>query len=345
MIDYPSRWAPRMARDTRAAQAARFLSVVATRAAAVLGALACGTALAQGYPSKPVRWVVPFAAGGPVDVISRAIAANVSTNIGQPVVIEIRASSGGITGAEAVARSPADGYTIMSHASLAPQKFLYKSLPYDLQKDFAPVTLIAKAPMGLFVADAVPARNLKDFIAYLKANPGKLAYASSGLGQPFHLAFEMFKQRTGTEVLHVPYKGAAQVIPELMAGRVQTLFFNAVEQLVTQAKAGRIRALAVTGDRRLADLPDVPTFDEAGIRDFDPTGYVAVSAPAATPRDIVERLNREIVRGAGTSDVAKIYERLNMRVTTTTPEQMAQLIRDDLERWGPLIKSLGVSLD
>ena len=332
------------------------------RLAAAVALLFCGGAFAQAppgfpqiqqnfpqaprsFPVKPIRWVVPFAAGGPIDVCSRSIAQGMSANIGLPVVIEIRASSGGITGVEAVAKSAPDGYTIVSHGSLVPQKFMYKSLPYDQQRDLSPITLIARSEMALFVHASVPARNLREFVDHLKANPGKLAYASSGVGQPFHLAYEMFKQRTGTEVLHIPYKGSAQIIPELLSARVQTLYFNAVEQLVVQVRAGKLRALAVTGTQRLADLPDVPTFDEAGMRDFDPTGYVAVSAPAGTPKDIVERLNREIVKAAAAPDVAKIYERLNMRVVTTSPERMAQMIRDDTEKWGPLIKSLGISLD
>jgi tripartite-type tricarboxylate transporter receptor subunit TctC len=317
----------------------------------LLAALLCqgGFAFAQAasshYPSKPIRWVVPFAAGGPIDVISRSLAQNVSVAVGQPVVTEIRASSAGITGAESVAKAAPDGYTMMSHGSLVPQKFLYKSLPYDLQRDFAPITLIAKAPMVLYVHESVPSKTLNEFVGHLKSQPGKLAYASSGMGQPFHLAFEMFRQRTGTDVLHVPYTGSAQIIPEFLSGRVQTIFFNGVEQLTSQVKAGKLRALAVTGDRRLASLPDVPTFDEAGMRDFDPTGYVATSAPAATPKEIIDRLNREIVRASNGAEVQRTYDRLTMRVVTTTPEQMAQLIREDLEKWGPLIKSLNISLD
>ena len=313
---------------------------------AVLLAVVAIEVAAQSYPVKPVRWVIPFAAGGPLDVLSRSIAQPVAANLGQPVVVENRASAAGIAGAEAVAKAPPDGYTLLTHGSMVPQRFLYRSLPYDLQKDFAPITLIAKAPMVLYAGEAVPAKNLKEFVDYAKSQPGKMAYASSGLGQPFHLAMEMFKQRTGADILHVPYKGAAQMIPEVLAGRIQTLFFNAVEQLTAPVKAGKLTAIAVTGDGRLAVLPDTPTFDEAGMRDFDPTGWVGVSATGGTPRVVVDRLNREILAAVGGSaDVIKMYERLVMRPLTTTPDQLVQIIRQDMERWGPLIKGLGISLD
>lgn len=303
-------------------------------------------AQAQGYPAKPLRWIIPFAAGGPLDVISRSIATPLAANLGQPVVVENRAAAAGIAGAEVVAKAAPDGYTLLTTGSMVPQRFLYKSLPYDLLRDFAPVTLIGRAPMVLYAGESVPAKDLKEFIAYAKGNPGKMAYASSGLGQPFHLAMEMFKSRTGTDLLHVPYKGAAQVIPEFIARRVQAIFFNAVEQLTGQVKAGRLKAVAVTGERRLGVLPDTPTFEQAGMRDFDPTGYVAVYTTGGTPRDVVERLNREIVRVVSTSaEVRGMYERQVMNPVTNTPEQFAQSIRNDIERWAPLIKGLGVTLD
>lgn len=305
-----------------------------------------GEAAAQGYPTKPLRWIIPFAAGGPLDVISRTIAAPLAANLGQPVVVENRAAAAGIAGAEVVAKAVPDGYTLLTNGSMVPQRFLYKTLPYDLLRDFAPITLIGKAPMVLYAGEGVPVRDLKEFIAYARANPGKMAYASSGLGQPFHLAMEMFKNRTGTDLLHVPYKGAAQVIPEFIAGRVQAIFFNAVEQLTGPVRASKLKGIAVTGERRVSVLPDTPTFDQAGMRDFEPTGYVAMYTTGGAPKEIVDRLNREIVRVMNTSpEVQKMYERQVMNPVTNTPEQFAQLLRDDIERWGPLIKSLGVTLD
>ncbi|MFM9970872.1 MAG: Bug family tripartite tricarboxylate transporter substrate binding protein [Burkholderiales bacterium] len=314
--------------------------------ALALATTSMGEAAAQAYPTKPLRWIIPFAAGGPLDVISRTIAAPLATNLGQPVVVENRAAAAGIAGAEVVAKAAPDGYTLLTNGSMVPQRFLYKTLPYDLLRDFAPITLIGKAPMVLYAGEGVPARDLKEFIAYAKANPGKMAYASSGLGQPFHLAMEMFKSRTSTDLLHVPYKGAAQVIPEFIAGRVQAIFFNAVEQLTGPVRAGKLKGIAVTGERRVGVLPDTPTFDQAGMREFEPTGYVAVYTTGGSPKEIVDRLNREIVRVVMSApDVQKIYERQVMNPVTNTPEQFAQSLRDDIERWGPLIKNLGVTLD
>jgi tripartite-type tricarboxylate transporter receptor subunit TctC len=300
---------------------------------------------AQTWPNKPLKWVVPVAAGGPIDVLTRAIAQPVSASLGQPVVVEVRASVSGTTGAESVAKAASDGYTLLSHANMVPQRFLYRSLPYDYTRDFTHITLFARSAMMLYVHESVPAKNLAELLALLKAQPGKLAYGSSGVGQPFHLAMEMLKQRTGTDVLHVPYKGIAQVIPDFLAGRVQLIFFNPVEQLLSQVKTGKLRALAITGDKRLPDMPGVATFEELGVRDFDPAGYVAVSTTAGVPRDVVDRLNREVVRAVALPEVARVYDRFNMIPGTTTPEQFEQIIRADLERWGPLIRGLGITLE
>jgi tripartite-type tricarboxylate transporter receptor subunit TctC len=304
-----------------------------------------GAASAQGWPNKPLKWVVPVAAGGPIDVLTRAIAQPVSASLGQPIVAEVRASVSGSVGAEAVAKAAPDGYTLLSHANLVPHRFLYRNLPYDYQRDFAHITLFARSAMLLYVHESVPAKSLGELLALLKSQPGKFAYGSSGVGQPFHLAMEMLKQRTGTDALHVPYKGIAQVIPDFLSGRVQMIFFNPVEQLLAQVKAGKLRALAITGERRLADLPEVPTFGELGVRDFDPTGYVAVSTTAGTPRDVVDRLNREVVRAVALPEVIKVYERFNMMPYTVSPDRFAQIIQSDIERWGPLIKGLGITLE
>jgi tripartite-type tricarboxylate transporter receptor subunit TctC len=315
----------------------------------LLACIAClpvGTALAQTYPAKPLKWIIPFAAGGPMDVLSRAIAPPLSASLGQPVVLEIRPSTSGIVGIDAAAKSPPDGYTLLTHGlSVIPQKFLYKSLPYDLQKDLAPITQLSRSSMVLFVHESVPARTLAELVAHSKANPGKLAYGSSGVGQGFHLAMEMLKMRTGLDMLHVPYKGSAQTMPELIAGRVQAMFFTAVEQLVAQTRTGKLRAIAIAGDERLATLPGVPTLDEVGIRNFDTAGGIVVSAPGGTPKPIVDRLNRDIVRIAATPEMGALFARLNMQRHTTTPEQLAGIIRDNLDHWGPVIRKLGITLD
>ena len=307
--------------------------------------LASSSVFAQAYPANPLRWIVPVTAGGPVDLVTRAIAQPLSTALGQPVIVEVRASASSITGVVAVALSAPDGYTILSHSNLVPHKFLYKSPPFDYQRDFTPITLVARSPVMLFVHETVPIRNLGELVAYARARPGKLAYGSSGFGQPFHLVMEDFKQRTGTDILHVPYKGGTQVIPDLVSGRVQMTFFNLAEQLVVQVRAGKMRALGTFGGKRLAEFPDVPTFEELGLRDFDPMNYTAVSAPAATPREIVERLNRDIVRVVEMPEVVRTYARLNLTPATTTTAEMAKMIASEIQNRGPMLKGFGVTLD
>jgi tripartite-type tricarboxylate transporter receptor subunit TctC len=306
---------------------------------------ASSAAYAQAWPASPVRWIVPVTAGGPVDLVTRIVAQPLSASLGQPVVVEVRASASSIVGVLAVAQSAPDGYTILSHSNLVPHRFMYKSPPFDYQRDFAPITLLARSPVLLFVHESVPARTLAELVAHLKSQPGKLAYGSSGFGQPFHLAMEDFKRRTGTDILHVPYKGGAQVIPDLVSGRVQMTLFNLAEQLLAQVRAGKLRAVFTTSAKRMADLPDVPTLEEVGMRDFDPFSYTAVSAPAATPRDIVERLNREIVRAIALPEVVRGYAKLNLYPATTTTGEMARMIANDIESRGPMLKGLGITLD
>jgi tripartite-type tricarboxylate transporter receptor subunit TctC len=318
-----------------------------TRALVCIGMLAAGgLAFGQSYPSKPIRWIVPFAAGGPMDVLSRAISKPLSEALGQPVLLEIRPSTSGIVGVEIATKSAPDGHTILTHGmSLVPQKFLYRSLPYDVARDLAPITLIATSHMVLFTHESVPARTLNEFVEYVKANPGRIAYGSSGVGQGFHLAMEMLKMRTGMDILHVPYKGSAQTMPELLAGRVQAMFFTPVEQLMRQVKAGKLHALAVVSDERLSALPEVPTFAESGLSDFDTASGIGVSAPAGTPRLIIERLNREIIRCVAMPEMEKVYSQLNIRSAKSTPEAMAEKMRADLDRWGPLMRRLDIKLD
>lgn len=311
-------------------------------------ALAAGaTVLAQTYPTKPVRWIVPFAAGGPTDVLSRAIASPLASSLGQPVIVENRASAAAIAGTEAAAKSVPDGYTLLTttQGTMVFQKLLYRKLPFDPQRDLAPVSMIAKSVVALFAYESVPAKSLKELIAYAKANPGKLNYASAGIGQPFHLAMERFNQLTGTKMVHVPYKGAAQFFPDFFAGRIDMIFYPAIDQLVRQVKAGKLRALAAATEQRIPTLPDVPTFAELGMPDFVLSGWIAVVVPAATPKDIVARLNREIVKAVATPAVTKFYGDINMIPATGSPEELTRLIHSDREKWSGLITSLGITAD
>lgn len=313
-------------------------------AAAML--VAWGASLAQ-YPIKPVRWIVPLAAGGPVDIMTRAVAAELAVGLGQPVVVENRSGAANIVGADAVAKSSPDGYTLLTASSgiLVYQKFLYSKLPYDPQRDFALVGMIANTVMGVFVHASVPVKTLQDLIAYAKANPGKLNYGSSGVGQRFHLGTELFQRRTGTQMTHIPYKGAAQFLPEMLAGRIDLLIFPPVDQLLSQVKAGKLRLLAMATNERYADLPDVPTFAEAGIRDFNFPDYTAVAVPAGTPKNIIDRLNRELARAVFSPNVKKPFSETAFVPMTSTPEQAVQMVERDVKEWGPLLNSLGIKPD
>ncbi len=316
---------------------------------AVLAATAFTTAPAafsQAYPSKPLRFVVPFAPGGGIDIFSRAIAPGLQAGLGQAVVVENRPASAGIVGADFTAKSPPDGYTIMMGGSwLVVGSLMYSKLPYRVDRDFTPVALIADASIQLLMHASVPATSMKEFIEYSKANPGKLNYGSAGIGHPFHLAMEMFKQRTGANLVHVPYKGMNPAVQDLMAGRIQAIMYSANAQLMELVKAGKLRVLATATDARLPDLPEVPTMTELGIRDFRPAANVAIVGPAGMPRPVVDRLHAELSRTVNSPEVANAYEKLLFVKTLGGPDEYAQVVKRELEVWAPLIKTLNISLD
>jgi tripartite-type tricarboxylate transporter receptor subunit TctC len=302
-----------------------------------------GATLAQ-YPTKPIKWIVPIAAGGPNDIMSRAVASELSAAVGQPVIIENRVGGAYIVGAEAAAKSAPDGYTLLTApaALLVFQKLTYSKLPYDSQKDFTYLGIVANSVMGLFVHASVPVKTVQELVAYAKANPGKLNYGTSGVGGRFHLATEFFQRRTDTKFEHIPFKGAAQFIPELIAGRIEVLFFPPVAQLTSQVKAGKLRALAMATDERYPDLPEVPTMSESGVKEFNFPDWIAVAGPAGIPRPIVDRLNRELTRAANSPGVKKPFADNAFVPLTSTPEQLERIVERDLKYWGPVLKSLGI---
>lgn len=316
-------------------------------AALAFAALAAGSCFAQGYPTKPVRWVLPFVPGGGTDIISRAIAPQLSTALGQPVITENRPANSGLIAADQVAKSAPDGYTIMTggNSALMFSKLIYPKLTFDPERDFSPLTMLAAAPIALFVSSSVPAKTLQEFVAYSKTQGGKLNYGAAGVGHPFMLAMEMLKQRTGLDIFFVPYKGMEPVIQDLIGGRLHALFYSPSEQLLSQVRAGRIHALATATEKRFPALPDTQTFDEAGVANFNAGGWIALVGPAGMPRDIVMRLNREVVRIVATPAVAKVYAQLSLLPATGTPEQLGQRVKSDLVAWGPVVKSLGISLE
>ena len=298
----------------------------------------------QAYPTRPVHWIVPIAAGGPNDIMTRAVAQELSPMLGQPVVVENRAGAAYIVGAEAVAKSPADGYTLLTApaALLVFQKLTYSKLPYDTQRDFSYIGIVANSVMGLFINASVPAKNVQELVTYARANPGKLNFGTSGVGGRFHLATEFFQYQTGTKMEHIPYKGAAQFIPELIAGRIDVLFFPPVAQLTTQVKAGKLRALAMATAERFGDMPDVPTMAESGIKDFSFPDWIAVATAAGTPRPIVERLNRELSKAVYAPGVKKAFADNAFVPLTSSPEQLVQIVDRDLKVWKPLLDKIGI---
>ena len=259
------------------------------------GALASPAAWAQGYPVRPVKIINPFPPGSPVDVVARPIAQKLQEALGQPVVVDYKAGAGGTIGAGVVAKAPADGYTLLLTSAsthvIAP--VLRKALPYDAQKDFAPLALLAHGPTAIVVHPSVPARTLAEFVQYVKAHPGKVAYASSGPGTILHLNGELFASRTGTDLLHVPYKGAVPAATDLLGGQVQ-LMFDSITNSAPQVKAGKLRALAVLTPERSPLMPDVPTAQEQGFQGLEFPAWIGIFAPAATPRDVVAELTKAL---------------------------------------------------
>jgi tripartite-type tricarboxylate transporter receptor subunit TctC len=304
---------------------------------------------AQGYPAHPLRIVVPFTPGGSSDVLARAIGVELGRALGQPVVIDNVPGAGGSLGAERVAKSPPDGYTLlMGHiGTLAINPSLYPKLGYNPVRDFAPVAWVARVPNVLVVNASVPATSLKDLVALAKANPGKLAYGSGGNGSAAHTTMEYFKLQTGTSFLHIPYRGTAPSVTDLLAGQLQVLF-TGLPALLPHIKAGKMRALAVSSPRRLALLPDVPTVAESGVpgtAGFEADQWYGLVAPAGTPADIVTLLNKHVNAALGADEVRTRLASEGAEATPATPQAFGQLIAREIPRWARVIKAARITLD
>ena len=313
------------------------------RAWLLITALAPALAWAQAYPSKPIRWILGYPPGGGTEFIARNVANTMSTHLGQPIVIENRPGAAAIVGAEAAARSAADGYTLFmaDNGTFVFHAGIYKKLPYDPVKDFAPVGMIVKGYMLLLSTQFT---TLKELVEAAKAQPGKLNNASNGSGTAHHLAMELLKQRAGIDVVNVPYKGTAAVMQEVLSGRV-AMGFADLSAARGQISAGKVRVLAVAAKKRLEQLPEVPTFEELGYPEFEVYFWQGLAVPAGTSREIVNRLSADLVKTLKTPEVAKRFVDSGMELGAGTPQDMARTIRDDQKFWVPFVKSLGISVD
>jgi tripartite-type tricarboxylate transporter receptor subunit TctC len=310
----------------------------------VLGSI--GSSLAQPYPAKPVRLIVPSGPGSPSDIRARWIADKLTAALGQPVMVDNKAGAGGSMATEAAARSASDGYTIVlvHQGTLAINPHVYDRLGYDPVKDFAPVSRLVVSALLLAVHPDAPVKSVADLLQLAKDNPGKLTFGSPGTGTPPHLAAELFRRMAGLEVVHVPYKAAAPALVDLMAGRLSYTFDSLAIQM-PQVKAGKIRALGVTSAQRFASLPEVPTVAEGGLPGFEYWSWMGISAPAGTPGPIVARLNHEIVRILGTQQARDWFAAQGGEPFAETPEQFAAFIRAELASWGKVVREAGIKAE
>ena len=320
-----------------------FLSIAT---ASLLAALLPGAAHAQGYPNKPIRLIVPYAPGGATDIIGRAAAAELTKTMGQQVIIENRPGAGGNLGAEQVARSAPDGYTLLvSPSSLhGITPFLYTKLPYDPNKDLAPVIVLGSFANVLVMNPSIKANSVSELVALIKASPGKFTYASSGSGSTIHLSGEMFKSMLNLDIAQVPYKGSSPALTDLMGGQVSIMFDN-IPSAITFIRSGKLKPLATTGPTRSSSLPELPTMIEAGFPGYISTAWFGIVAPAGTPKEIIARINAEGQKVTKSPDFIKRMNELGYDIVGGSPEQMAAMIQEELKRWGPVVKSSGAQVD
>ena len=298
---------------------------------------------ADSYPGRPVRFIVALAPGGGTDFVARVLAGKLSEAWGQQVIVDNRPGGGSIIGPELAAKAAPDGHTLlMGTNSLLTQPSLFKSLPYDVKKDFAPVTLALRSPLMMSMHPSVPANNLKEFIALARAKPDELNYASPGLATTGHLGGELFKLVTKVDILHVPYKGAGTVISNLLAGEVKVMF-SSPPAVVAHIRTGRLKALALTGSKRAAQAPEIPTFEESGVAGIEAYDWFGVLAPAGTPKAIIAKLNAELIRIVNMPDVAGRFATTQFAEPVgSTPEQLQRFIVSEVDRWGKVIREANI---
>jgi tripartite-type tricarboxylate transporter receptor subunit TctC len=321
-------------------------ALTATLAALLLSLSLPLSGAEQAYPSRPIRLVVPFPAGGSLDAVARAVGQSLSIAWGQPVIIDNRPGAGGNIGADLVAKSAPDGYTILEGAlsTHAVKVSLYSNKPYDPIKDFAPITLVAVTPNVLVLNPSVPANSVAELIAYAKANPGKLAFGSGSNGSAGHLAGELFKTEAGVDMVHVPYKGGAPAMQDLLGGQIQLMFDNLANSM-QQVRAGKLKALAVTTAKRSPLVPDLPTLAEAGLPGFDIYTWWGFMAPAGTPKEIIAKWNTEVARILNTPEMRAYFAQQGAEPSPTSPEQFMALIKGEIPKYAKIIKASGAKVD
>jgi tripartite-type tricarboxylate transporter receptor subunit TctC len=317
------------------------------RTASVIALLlaAAAPAGAQTYPTRPVKIVVPFAAGGPADLFARQLGQYLSESLKQSFVVEDRPGAGSILGTEAVARSAPDGYTLLLMSNThTTNESLIANKPFALMRDFTAVTPINYSDLLMVVHPSVPAKDLKEFIALAKARPGELNYASSGPGTPYHMAGELFKAMSGTNIVHVPYKGSGDARNAVLGGHVQ-MMFDAITTMAENARAAQVRALGTTGAKRSTVLPEVPTIAEAGVPGYEATIWIGLMAPAGTPKPIVDRLNAEIGKIIGRDDVQKMWAAQGAVPMRMSPSEFETYLRDDIAKWAHVVEVSGAKVE
>jgi len=311
--------------------------------AAVLAAPAI--ALAQAWPAKPVKIIVPFAPGGPADIYARAVGEKLQAALGQPFVVEDKPGGGSIVGTDLVAKSPADGYTLLMMSNThTVNESLVPGKPFELMRDFVPVAPVNYSDLVLVVHPSVPADSLKDFIALAKAKPGAMNYASSGNGTPYHMAGELFKAMAGVDIVHVPYKGSSGARTDILGGQVQ-MMFDAITTMAPNVRAGKLKALGTSGKVRSSVLPEVPTVSEAGVPGYEAVIWLGLMAPAGTPQAIVDKLNAEVRRIVSAPEMRGAWEKQGAVAMSMTPAEFAKFMREDIEKWARIVKLSGAKAD
>jgi tripartite-type tricarboxylate transporter receptor subunit TctC len=318
--------------------------LLATLAAAA-ALLTAAASFAQSYPARPVKIVVPFAAGGPADIYARAVGERLQAALGQSFVVENRPGGGAIVGTDLVAKSAPDGYTLLMMSNThTVNESLIKEKPFQLMRDFVPVAPVNYSDLVMVVHPSVPANTLAEFVALAKAKPGGLNYASSGPGTPYHMAGELFKAMAGVDIVHVPYKGSSGARTDILGGQVQ-MMFDAITTMAPNVRAGRLKALGTSGKARSSVLPEVPTVSEAGVAGYDAVIWLGIMAPAGTPKPIVDRLNAEITKATNAPEMRDTWAKQGAAAMSMSPDEFGRFMREDIDKWARIVRISGAKPD